>query len=467
MRVSPVAFKLIFLLTSTLGSLVLAEGALRLLVREANLPRVYHDVREYRLYEDEDARRTSYYRDQSYEVFSAPGEVEVLCLGDSFTNAGNTFWDSSYPSRLYEAFGKQVTVRNLGVCTSTTGQIRDRVASFFAGPEYSPKKKYILAILAGSADLFSREAHQFPGVDLTHRQRWQDMSAVAAEEGGWLRSSYLYRLAKVAWYRTSNRARGFMDSVDGAIPFERELQLCAQGPVGERANCMVRLLDDARFSTVQTGLREHLIIRQLFSRELIRSGQVAEVVRDFMAAIESYPSLLERDYLVWDLLGLAKLQDQVTFQSLVDLIARQSLKIRPSSRELNQTLLANASGWLKELGKLDRIRDGYWQEIVELARRHGAEVIVMGYPLPYQSTNPYLKQMSARQGLRFLDLEQRFAHSGKSNLIDDWEHCSPEGYQLIADTLATEIRDRLKPGTGLRSSTGNSGKSDRSPSADR
>ena len=426
---------------SLIISVTAVELGLRYLIKKTNLPRIYHDVAEYNLSDQESAGKSDYYRDRSMEIYGGQAPLEVLCIGDSFTNGGNTFWDNSYPYKLYLKFSKKVTVRNLGVCASTTEQIASRLEDFYKSNQYSPNKKYIIAVMAGSADVFAGNnlVQKISALNISKDQKWVEMNQ---KPNSFLSEFYFYKVLVLLGEDLRNRIDK-VDSVTDQVAFSsKELSSCHDAKTSkERVDCLFKTLNLESYQKLSQGSKEYLIIRFLLEQKAFNSSEVTEVIQDFMGLIEYQPQLLERDYLVMNLLGLVKLQDIVSFEELKNAIEKNSQKIAPEAQKVNQELIANASYWYQNLEKLNGERDVYWKKIFTLAREHNSSIVVMNYPLPYQSTNGYLQSVAQKEQSEFIDVEKIFTlhQKGTDVLLDDWEHCSPEGYDLIAQTLYDKI----------------------------
>ena len=99
-----IKFKVTIFVLSLVISIIIAELLLQKIISDVNLPRVYHDVAEFNLYDKEQEGKERYFRDQSQEVYQSNEKTEIISLGDSFTNGGNTFWDNTYPYKLFLRF---------------------------------------------------------------------------------------------------------------------------------------------------------------------------------------------------------------------------------------------------------------------------------------------------------------------------------------------------------------------------
>ena len=429
-------------------SIVAVELTLRYLIIKTNLPRVYHDVAEYNLSDEEGEGKREYSRDLSMEVYGGDSNLEVLCIGDSFTNGGNTFWDNSYPYKLFLRFDKKITVRNLGVCSSTTEQIADRLKDFFESNQFSRNKHYVIAVMAGSADVFAGKnlIQSIPALNISKDQKWVEMSQqmAAPDTASIFTNFYTYKMVVLLVRDIGNRLHATQNNYLAQVAFSSNgLENCRSIKDRlERASCLRQALTSESYQNVSQNIKEYLIIRFLMEKKTFKSSEVTSTIRDFMTFVKQEPRLLERDYLVMNLLGFIKLQDIISFQELASFIQNQSQSLSPKAQEVNSLLIKNSQYWYDNVALLNRSRDVYWEKIYQLARSHNSEVIVMNYPLPYKTTNNYLGTISTQKNLEFIDIEKKFtsAAEGTPELIDDWEHCSPEGYDLIAETLYEKIQ---------------------------
>jgi hypothetical protein len=149
------------------------------------------------------------------------------------------------------------------------------------------------------------------------------------------------------------------------------------------------------------------------------------------------PVFLERDYLVMNILGLLSAQDKVSFDEFKIVVDDQGKFLAPKIAKYNRELIDNYSQHLKKISNLGSLRDHEWIKIYEISKKYRARLLVLNYPVSYKSTNPYLKQMTERFGLEFLDIEKKF--DNRDGLIDDWEHCSKDGYSVVATAVKEKI----------------------------
>lgn len=436
-----IKFKVSIFVLSLVISIIIAELLLQKIIRDVNLPRVYHDVAEFNLYDKEQEGKERYFRDQSQEVYQSNEKTEVICLGDSFTNGGNTFWDNTYPYKLFLRFNKQVTVRNLGVCSSTTLAVSRRLEEFFNGPEYDSSKKYIISIMIGAADIFSRNLEIISEIDNSKFQKWHNMELEQSKKESLLEKIYFFRVLKILSVEIYNRLIGARNSLLSSTKFNQEIQKCAISPT-KKFICLKELIsNNDDFADLKLDLKEHLVMRYLSGDMAVKSSEISKIIFDFLEMVKVHPRYLEKDYFVMDLMGLAKLQDKITIRELGTFILEHSKGINPKSELVNGEMVKNAIISIEEFDNLNVIRDMEWNKIKKIAKKYNAKLIVMNYPVAYKSTNDYLATMSKKNNLTFLDTERIFTerNNTKEPLLDDWEHCSPKGYDLIAELLFNQL----------------------------
>lgn len=430
--------KLTIFFISTVLSVGLVEVGVRYYLYRVNQTRVYHDIKEFNKYEHEERGEDDYFRDRTFEVYDTQSNTEILCFGDSFTNAGNTFSDYSYPYQLYKLLGGKITVRNMGVCSSTTSQVYERFDNFIKSEEFNKKKNYIAIFLVGSADFFTRNLSGEKVIDLEKYQKWKKLTNTP--ENSFLSSLYFFKMTKILFSSASRKINLIdLDTFD-SIGFNEDLILCKKSKSQvEKINCYVSLLGDGKFKKLDNGIKEHLVIRQIFNQQMVFSADVTNVLKDFILLIQKQPSFAERDYLIMNLVGLIELQSQLGYQDLKNVLS--SIKISKEANDFNQRVLNNVLDWSAKGRSLNSIRDIEWDKINDLAKKNNIKIIIMNYPLAYFKTNSYLENMSKSKKIDFVNLENLF--SDKKNQIDDWEHCSPEGYGTIAKALKEKVQNLI------------------------
>lgn len=429
-----IVLKLLIFVVSFVGSIIVVELGFRFFLNKINNARVYHDVKEYNTYEDEENGKNEYFRDRTFEIYKSSSKIEVLCFGDSFTNAGNTFFDNSYPFQLYKMLQKKITVRNLGVCSSTTSQVAKRFEDFIRGKEFDKSKKYFAVFLMGSADLFTKNLVNEKVIDLEKFQKWQQIDNSKSFAN--VSESYFLKMVKILYNRLSDQAQQVHSNLFDSIGFNSSLSKCKETDRINFANCLLFQLKNEQFKQLNQGLKEHLIIRKVFGTSVNNSKVATHILQDFILLIKSWPQFAERDYLVMNLVGLVEMQSIVTYDDLYEVLSKVSYQEK--SKKFNITILENTKSWIKDFRVLDFARTAEWKRIQKLSKENNISIIVMNYPLPYKSTNRFLENMSKDERFEFINLEKLF--SNRPELIDDWEHCSPKGYELVSHEVAKYIK---------------------------
>ena len=111
--------KITFFCLSLAISIAACEVALNFLLKKYQMPYTYASVpnTHHKGFNEERMRR----HEDIYEMYnSLPSNLEIITIGDSFTNGGNVEWEQSYPFRLFEKLDKRFPVSNMGICEDTT-----------------------------------------------------------------------------------------------------------------------------------------------------------------------------------------------------------------------------------------------------------------------------------------------------------------------------------------------------------
>ena len=100
--------------------------------------------------------------------------------------------------------------------------------------------------------------------------------------------------------------------------------------------------------------------------------------------------------------------------------------------------------WIENRSNLYLEREEMISRIVDLIEKNGDQIILLTYPLPYKMANKSLRKIARTKNLDLVDLESIFSEkmknsSGGAHLIDDWEHCTPAGYKVMAEEISKVV----------------------------
>ena len=183
-------------------------------------------------------------------------------------------------------------------------------------------------------------------------------------------------------------------------------------------------------------------------KESFQSSENAKIIKDYMFLIKNFPEILNRDDFVMNLLSLTKLQNQFAIEEVTTFISNHSAKLDPIKRPIINKLIQHAKNWDNLKLEAELIKYSTWEKIINLAKRNNADVVLMTYPLRYKSTNRIAREISKKHNIKLIDLEKIFESLKNRNTdkryIDDWEHCTPEGYATIAKEVTNSINEIIK-----------------------
>jgi len=84
------------------------------------------------------------------------------------------------------------------------------------------------------------------------------------------------------------------------------------------------------------------------------------------------------------------------------------------------------------------------EKIVSLCERKNIQLIIQNYPYPYSAANKHLKNIANQNRLLFVDNYSVFSELvekyGKEKYFWDYDHCSKEGHQIMAENIYNLIK---------------------------
>lgn len=431
-----IKFKLLLLLISTSLSVLCVEVYVRSRINTLNAPALFSQYKEYKLNEAEYAGREEYIRDYSLEHFSGEGEFELLFLGDSFTNGGNVEWESSYPFQLFKRLENRVSVRNLGVCSSTTFGASQRLREFINSQEYNKNKKYILGVMVGSADFLANEK-EIPIVEID-KEKIKNVNMNNIKTKSFFTRSYFLRMLAFIYNEFETFFHEKKLTFSGHYKFLKKFDECS---VDETYRCEIEILKNAKKETKKDEFELLLYLSQkkLSKKNSHGSLEIAKMLNLNIMLIETFPELMERDDLVMSTLSLIRLQSKFSTQDVIERLRKQNQKASLVSMNKNNELFLAASKWVKDEEKILSNSKKALLEIINIAKENKIKIFLMNYPLSYNDVNLNISSTSLETSTPMLNINSAFSKLSDKVLIDDWEHCTPEGYEVIA----TEIQKLL------------------------
>ena len=437
--------RLTLLTLSTLLSVGAAELFLRIYASRFETPSAYRPA--------PDGRHDDIYELYPDQAGKGPYQekVRILTLGDSFTNGGNVDWRDSYPYRLFEMSGRSREILNMGICEDTTKGSYLRLADHF---RRNPGKPAVVVLLVGAADQFFEDGPRFEEV---YRQAIggkgipvQEMRIEAEPRG--LERSLFYRMVRYLARRAGAALQG---DTSPHIPSLKRVRECLQSRAS-RPGCLreeLLVLAGRLPEKYDMELFKGLISTIVHEGSADPRGKDARITGDLLEVIRTLPRSLAVTDMVFNTVTYGSLQSRYDLKdeiirtlrekyaeekSFIDSHARPDLD-HPSE------LIGLLEKWSSQFEKARQLRESYLERIIGLVRARRARLILMTYPVTYPQANDAIRRAAARSGVPLVDLEKIFAEKGHAeNLIGDWEHCTPEGYSLIAEALRDPIRDAVR-----------------------
>ena len=435
----------------------------------------------------------------------------ILCLGDSYTYAGNVPYNETYPSRLQRKLAdghpsKKYSVINGGVCEYNSKQVLVRLPGFIK--KYKPN---MIILLVGSSDRFNLAGYNFHegGIkNLLRNLRVYKMFKIITLN---LKAKVLVQKAKSHRQTSIQESQGPVFGVDGYTLTQTKDSIVGNyfakmesidsysedQPLIEKAwyyynrderqeaisicekalkanpNSMAILcnlahfyysipkegdLDPPFFDYDEEKVQQALI---LYNKAL-QTGRDSELVLAHLAffyfdvgqtylchnkgdlAVKFLCKTMELDvanYVPYYLVARAyKLQSKYDADYIINVFQ----KMEKNNPELRRNkLFVKYLAFFKNQEEWERKIDEKLQEnlkkIVELCQRKNIKVVIQNYPYPYTTANRILKDIAAKYSLPFVDngsvFKELVASKGQSAYFIDDEHCTVEGYRILADNL--------------------------------
>lgn len=424
-----------FFFTSLIVSLGLLELFLNIFIDKFN------QVRVFKLIKESQERVERIKRSFQFEVAPAkedPG-LEILAIGDSYTNGGNVSFNQSYPYLLWEMNEGKATVTNMGVCESSTALAYDNLKRFLEGHDYDSSKKYLVTLLVGAADIFADSLEIDDGQRPEKQDRYFKRTDLESENT-WVMKVKVFRLISYLWYVISE------DISEHLFLVFNDVFYADKNEYKEFFSCFVQ--NETRECLRRGHLDKTRIYgyfrRYAYELDLDSAGKV----KVLMTLFRAFPQILEQpDPFLSDLVVNAKLQSLIPMNEVITVIE----KAASSSNKLDKLAslyLQNIRNWGGRVEKLKDYKRFYFNKILSLVEEYkNINLFLLTYPLNFSDTNEVIKELAARslERVYLVDLEDRFKpllqmKGNEKKYFDDWQHCTPLGYALMAKEVLDKIR---------------------------
>lgn len=431
---------------SLIISVLLLEGALHLFVYLGNHPVTLEQV----------ALDKDYEQDDAYEVYKTnlSNDIEIYTMGDSFTNGGNVKYFETYPHQLWQKLDRKITINNLGMCESSSDIVYHTIGSLLKNKSLVPEKKYYFFILIGAADLFinsymysekSKDSKFYYDFNIvSERTSINDFKTFKM-------MVFLFNKAKATYMMVKNKLTNVDDLFN--IKMARE--------------CKKQTEDKLRWNCYEESIKR--VPNTVFDRARFLGDLLKEVLQESDYSPQTAPSIvkellymmeMDKFYaldaeLIINLIRHSKMQSVYSSAAILDKIDEKFKAIKAvDPKEYPQffidggllDVIKNYKVWVSNINSVEKLRWEYYEKIVnQLKPMKNVEVVFMTYPIAY-SLNQQVRQFTKQNGLQILDLEKIFnekiKNSSVSKYIDDWEHCTPLGYGVIADEIKAIINKK-------------------------
>ena len=383
-------------------------------------------------------------RHQQFEVYpgSAWGRTNIIAIGDSFTNAGNSFWKDSYPYALYELFEKKIPVRNLGYCEDSTPGTLSRLKAYVNSDQFDPSKKNILVVLVGAADYFS-----------------DDRGAVAQS---WYKPEEFHNSS--IWYRQLKLFKVYRYVVQ-EVYFRwksHRLSFSQRKIAGEAKNCITEATIEERVDCFR-GFAQKIDGDSPKLRSLSRTvgsfvfhkdyeRQYAKQMHSWMEILPHFPEILEDATVRFRLVQSFIKQSQVSsteFFELLTKLADNGVFLRLKSVH---AFIDHIKKWVDNDQWLESRNRKLWEELIQFCEEKGIQIVLQNYPTQYPAANALLEEVAKKHQIPLVDNKKIFAelvakYSYEKYFADD-DHCTPEGYRVMAQNvmaiLQPLVTDRIQ-----------------------
>jgi lysophospholipase L1-like esterase len=458
MKINKIGIILFF--TSSIVSLILLEGGLRL------SGYVFQESRSNTFDISSKADR-NYDSERDYEKFKLSGtdtKKVIWAIGDSFTNAGNVDSNESYPAYLFNYLYREnynYSVVNLGQCEDPTWGVYNRLKALL------DKKNIpeIVIVLTGVSDPFY---YTLNGINPMKRDK-QNITEFKVPELSWYKSLRIYKAFRHIKIEMNNRelSRNNDKLSEKIIVTLKEYyeEILQNKPV---ANSDWEVYEKKIYTTLVNyrefvdGSKNEFFFKDktrfIFNTLVIPqiryyTGRLNynDALRVLLKFGEDYPSYFWSDernvpFALHTMSQLMLFQSEFTAEDL-ERFLNNSTESVPELRSGNLYSLANKFFMTKENVE-DRVlnsRIGAWKKIIELSKRYKFKLVVQTYASNFKHANDMSLKIARENDLLLVDNYSVFVDKikkyGRENLFADDNHFQPMGYKIMAENIFLRLKN--------------------------
>ncbi len=392
---------------------------------------------------------------------SLPSNLEIITIGDSFTNGGNVEWEQSYPFRLFEKLDKRFPVSNMGICEDTTKGTYMRLSHYFENKK-DLSRKSIVVVLVGAADMFYETGKEFESfykeyVSGNHITS-QSISFKIEDELSFFSKLKTVKMTKFVFNWAQNK---FFDDKNKAVKnaLAERLQYCFDSTGTVRRECFVKHL-----SKIKTAFKNGY--SKIFFKKLQdtiisvnlrdKDGSEERIVEDLLTAIHVFPRMLAAPSVLYNLASYTTLQSHYSLELDIIPLVRHIVadernffhEMEKEQDQINKSsaMLKSIESWSSYGAEARKIQGQYHEKIINLVQKERGEIIFLTYPVDYKNVNAAILKLGQKDNVHEVNVTSVFNQLIKSGvpqdeLIGDWEHCTPKGYDVIASSVLSKIEE--------------------------
>ena len=357
---------------------------------------------------------------------------EIICIGDSYTNGGNLIDIETYPYLLWKELDEVTTVRNLGVCESTTQVALKNFDAFIHSDQFVANTSYTFVFLIGAADIFSSRIDMEYTNNNTLSFSWKHLTKDSLSVVN-IRSFRLFQFI-------------FNASIDrlSQIPIFLSMQLKSEENNNYFSTLLSCLKSSDRDCIIDHSISPlflHYFLSKYAAQEKLTLTQKLGLS---LRLLRANPVLVNSDDFLHEIMVNSERQSKYSIELIIQetLIASKKVKkIEPFVIRIIKNMKHRQHLRTK---LLNQQKDTY-RKIISLAKKYdNIKLLLMTYPLAYQSTNNIIREIAQQNNINIIDLENVFKEkiktpNGYYDYITDWEHCTKKGYKLIAEMVKNQL----------------------------
>lgn len=404
--------------------------------------------------------------EDTYEIYKAhKNNLEVITIGDSYTNGGNVLWNQTYPFQLFLKLGKKIPVSNMGVCEDTTKGSYLRLQDYFAKNKSNTKNR-IVVVLVGAADMFYDSGPAFESlynefINGGHISSAEINLKIEEKPEQWYNLKTI-KMAKYVYSWSRDKLSVMLSSSIKKDPLSTDLAECFLAVDPTRRTCFtskyIQISNDIN-AKIDSPFFKTLTNVIIFNNSLRQSGKEEKIVEDLLTAIDVFPKMLGTPEVIYNIASFSTLQSKYSLKEDILPRIKQSFNLnsklfqkdlRPGQDRLTQSdaILEALENWTTNYDRASIAQKTHYQKMIELVHQNGGNIIFLTYPLDYKNTNSDILKLAEKKNVHVIDITKLFSDLNaqgltQEQLIGDWEHCTPLGYEYIATSVSEKINEIL------------------------